>query len=829
MQSAASGRGPTLQRKVALIVVAGLMVSFGLFGFLAMQAVRESTDAAFQERLMMAQITADHIDFQLKEAIDFLQSSARGGAIDLYDGKPAPKRAALADVRAHLPVFAQQVFLVDRYGSVVVAEPSPSRLEGANVFDYVYVRRVLEGSQAEVSGAVLDPVTRTPEVVIAVPVTDASGKTTGVLAASVDIARASLASLILGLKPGRTGHTEILDGNSTVLASTDPSLVLKRSRHHDLLFSLIRQKSAAVVSHATEDEGPNSFREIVAFAPLSHASWGVSVEQNEAEALAVGHDLATRLIALGLLSLLGALVTGVVVLRSVLVPVRSLTLASERIAAGDLDGELMVSGDDEVGRLARTFETMRLRLRQSRDELDRWHRELESRVQQRTAELSCLFELSKTVASPIEIEEMLGAAVRKIVEVLGSADAAYLYLQDSERRGLVLRAWHGDLPDALVSYYLAVASLAFQSRRPVHCSTEDSQVESPGQNTPDNALVSEAPVPITCAPLLVQDRALGALLLRWGIPGANASPTNLRLVQALADQVAFAIEKANLAREAEQAAALREADRLKSLFISTITHELQSPLGFIKGYATTLLRRDGDFDERSRREFLQIISEESDSLSGLIDDLLDVSRIEAGALSVEKQPLSLSKLVHRSVEKVRGRSDAHTLLIRLPDGLPLVEADPRRLAQVLLNLLDNAIKYSPEGGPVTVSAASEGDFIVVAVADQGIGVPAEEHARVFERFFRGGAAAGVSRRGAGLGLSICRGLVEAHGGRIWLESEASRGTTVRFTLPACPGDTTVNGPPHEVEHRLAAEVKRRAGSSEAVKRLDHAPAGPASR
>lgn len=797
MQPGAPTGGHTLQRKVAIIVVAGLFVSFSLFGFLALEAVRESTQAVFQERLMMAQITADHIDFQLKEALDYLQSAARGDIADLYQGNSEPRRAALAAVRAHLPVFAQQVYLVDRNGTVLMAEPAPSTLEGANVFDYLHIQRVLEGGRAEVSGAILDPVTRKPEVALAVPVIDKAGRTVGVLGASADIARASLASLILGLKPGRTGHTQILDGNGTVLASTEPVFVLHRSRHYDLLFSLIRQKSATVVSHRAEDS-VEPYREIVAFAPLAHVPWGVSVEQDETEALAVGRDLATRLVVLGLLSLLGALATGAVVLRSVLIPVRSLTLAAERIAGGDLYGPPLTAGEDEVGRLARTFETMRIRLQQSREELDRWHRELELRVQQRTAELSCLFELSKTIASSADLDGMMRAVVRKVAEVLEPVDAAYLYLQDPVRGQLVLRAWEGDPPGDLSLRYLEVASIAFHSRRPVHCTADkgprppkerSKQGPSPRQG---GAASIQDRRPLTCVPLLTQDRSLGALLLRASLSEDGGVRADLPLVKALADQAAIAIERARLAREAEQATALREADRLKSMFISTITHELQSPLGFIKGYATTLLRPDADFDEKTSREFLQIISEESDSLSALIDDLLDVSRLEAGALPMERQPISLATLVRRAVQRVGSKSPEHRLLLRLPAKLPTVDADPRRIEQVLHNLLDNAVKYSPEGGTVTVSAAVQLGSMVVSVADQGIGIPLDEQSRVFERFYRATAAPSVSRRGVGLGLYICQGIVEAHGGNIWLESSPGSGTAVRFSLPV--GETNLRAP-----------------------------------
>lgn len=784
-----SPRSHRLQRRVAIIVVAGLLVSFALFGFLALEAVQQSTQSVFQERLMMAQITAAHIDYQLKEALDYLQSEPRAQGIDLYGGNLQAKRGALAQIRARLPIFAQQVYLVDRNGTVLLAEPSPSQLEGANMYDYVHIRRVLQGSKREVSGVILDPITRAPTIALAVPVTNASGNTVGVLGASMDIASASLASLILGLKPGQTGHTQILDGNGTVMASTEPDLVLHRSHHYDLLFSLIRQKTATVVTHATEN-GSEPLREIVAFAPLSNASWGVSVEQSESEAMAVGRDLETHLIALGVISLLGALVTSVLVLRRVLIPIESLTLASERIAAGDLGSPLAVAGDDEIGRLAFAFETMRGRLKQSRDELDRWHRELELRVRQRTAELSCLFELSKTITSSHDVDGMLRAAVRRVVEVLDSADAAYLYLEDPLRGELTLRASQDELPERLSSLFRSLASETLTSRKASWCEASglpgaslDGKLENAERwHGPEQHSLSTGM--ITCAPLLTQEKAFGALLLVGFSSDEREVSNDLAIVQALADQIAAGIERARLTQEAEQAAALREADRLKSQFVSAITHELQTPLGFIKGYATTLLRPNADFDENTRREFLQIIDEESDSLSALIDDLLDMSRIEAGALTIAKQPVQLGKLIVGAVERVKAKSSSHQFLARLPAHLQLVEADPRRVEQVLQNLLDNAVKYSPDGGEILVSASAVGDTVAVEVADNGIGIPLEDQTRVFDRFYRAAGAAAVSRRGVGLGLSICQGIVEAHGGTIRLESCPGAGTRVTFCLPA---------------------------------------------
>jgi signal transduction histidine kinase len=240
-------------------------------------------------------------------------------------------------------------------------------------------------------------------------------------------------------------------------------------------------------------------------------------------------------------------------------------------------------------------------------------------------------------------------------------------------------------------------------------------------------------------------------------------------------------------RDAEAARA--EVDRLKDEFVSSVSHELRTPLGYIKGYTTTLLRRDAKWDERQVRAFLKIIEDSSDQLEGLVDHLLDMSRISEGRLSVHPEPVALSPIVRDVARRSNVRSAEHEIKVHLPSDLPHVMADRGRVMQVLGNLLDNGIKYSPEGGAVTISAAVRGDEVEVTVRDQGIGIPADHLSAVFERFHRVSDPRVGAVRGTGLGLPICRAIVEAHGGRIWADQPADGpGAVLRFTLPVAPLD-----------------------------------------
>lgn len=226
----------------------------------------------------------------------------------------------------------------------------------------------------------------------------------------------------------------------------------------------------------------------------------------------------------------------------------------------------------------------------------------------------------------------------------------------------------------------------------------------------------------------------------------------------------------------------RQLDEMKSQLLSTVSHELRTPLASIKGFATTLLRDDVQWEPAAQREFLQIIDQESDRLGELIANLLEMSRIDAGALRIDRSWITLQETVEEAVTEMRLRSEAHQFTLDLPANLPRVCADTRRIRQVLHNLLENAIKYSPSG-EIRVSARSGANEIIVSVSDQGEGIPPDQLSRVFERFYRIGSPATRRAGGTGLGLSICKGIVEAHGGRIWAESTLGKGSTFHFSLP----------------------------------------------
>ncbi len=275
--------------------------------------------------------------------------------------------------------------------------------------------------------------------------------------------------------------------------------------------------------------------------------------------------------------------------------------------------------------------------------------------------------------------------------------------------------------------------------------------------------------------------ASGPLYVEGDLQRADGSRTSVGITYApLIDREGRLV---NLIANVRDITRFREADELKNTFISIISHELKTPVALIKGYAGTLSREDTLWEPQTVRESATIIEEEADRLTHLIDNLLDASRLQAGGLKLNRISVSIDALAARQVELLRTQTSEHTLTTDFPSPFPSVQADPARIEQVLNNLIGNAIKYSPQGGSIRVSGKATPDAVEITVSDDGIGIPIEDQTRIFERFYRADDALSRRTQGSGLGLYIAKAVVEAHGGRIWVNSAPGRGTAMTFSLP----------------------------------------------
>ncbi|HWB87370.1 MAG TPA: ATP-binding protein [Bryobacteraceae bacterium] len=278
------------------------------------------------------------------------------------------------------------------------------------------------------------------------------------------------------------------------------------------------------------------------------------------------------------------------------------------------------------------------------------------------------------------------------------------------------------------------------------------------------------------APVRLGGRPFGSLALLGPLPSGE-------MVGAIVNLVAITIEKARALEEASHAEAARQSEALKSALLDSLAHDIKTPLTSIKAAATSLLADAGG----GHRELLTIIDEEADRLNHLAAEVVAMARIEAGKLHLEKRPVPVAEIVSSALAGFAAQIQNRAVTVTVPADLPPADADPEFVENVVKQFIENALKYSPEGSPVTVSAERENEKIVIGVADRGPGIDEDERSRIFDKFFRGRRHR-FDIKGTGMGLSIAKGIVEAHGGHIWVESEPGHGSVFYFSLPTAGED-----------------------------------------
>jgi two-component system phosphate regulon sensor histidine kinase PhoR len=435
--------------------------------------------------------------------------------------------------------------------------------------------------------------------------------------------------------------------------------------------------------------------------------------------------------------------------RSLIDPLRQLTTAATRIAGGSYDLPAGVRAKNEIGVLAQAFDHMRERVGFASNAL------LEAKA---TAEnernlVNAILNSTHDGIIMFNAEQHFQMANSRWVDLFGVPSKELIGKAAADVSSLVAR----------------------QFAKP----------EEFDQTT--SALLAQ-PLQVQQRDEFEQIRPVRRILRRYSAPVYDATEQVIGRIFAYQD----------VTRE-------HQSDGLKSALISIVSHELRLPLTSIKGYARTLLMDDPPWAAKERREFLQYIDEESDKLSEMVDNLLDVSKIEAGVLQVQRHDLLMPVLIRKTVERQQSMLAGVSVTIALPDPFPVVEADGQRVEQVLYNLLDNAVKYGKAGGTVVISGSVCEHEVRITVADDGNGIPAEHAELVFERFYQVDRSLSRQAGGSGLGLSICRGIIEAHEGRIWVEPrKPGDGCAITFALPLARRQATEEVP--HLEREAAAGV-----------------------
>ena len=419
-----------------------------------------------------------------------------------------------------------------------------------------------------------------------------------------------------------------------------------------------------------------------------------------------------------------------------------------------------------------------------RDVTERKH--AEEQILQHNKELAALNGIAQTINQSLDLDNILNNALDKTLEILDIRNGI-IALLDRQDMTISLKVTRGASEKELKEISTMtleesdVSSIMGQSWEPVFLDSMTGLFDFIPEKAKHMAIeqdISSAMI----VPLKARGEVVG-LMCAFTRNEHVFTPEEQELLVTIGHQIGTAIENAQLMEEASRAEALEELDQLRTELLASVSHELRTPLTSIKGLASTLTQPDIEWDEDTQRDFLKIIDRESDILTHIIEDLMQMSQMEAGIMKMDKAQSTISAIVKQLSANLTSLVIKHQFQIEIPRRMPMVYVDQIRIGQVITNLVSNAAAYSEEGTNIILEAKRVNSDVVVSVTDQGIGISSQHIDKVFDRFYR--LESGLARRrgGTGLGLSICKGIVEDHGGKIWVTSKLGKGSKFSFSLP----------------------------------------------
>jgi signal transduction histidine kinase len=591
--------------------------------------------------------------------------------------------------------------------------------------------------------------------------------------------------LVSQIKVGRKGRAYVVDAQARLVAHPDISLVLRKLD----LSSLAQVRVARAVGETLPDplQVANDIegrRVLTAYAPIAPLDWLVFVELPVDEAYeplyaTIGRTGLLLLAALGL-----AFLAGMFLARTMVVPIQALRAGAARIGSGDLGQRISVKTGDELEGLADQFNEMAGRLQDSYTDLEKKVEIRTRELAQSVSELRALGEVSQAVNSTLDLQNVLPTIVTKAVELSG-ADSGGIYVFDDLKQEFLLRATHG-MDQAMIAELLKQrigldnSFVGIRQGEPIHI--PDIREEPPN---PINAIILRAGYRAQlAAPLTQRGQIVGLLVVRRREPGRFAKGT-VDLIKTFAAQSGLAMQNARLFSEIDEKSHQLEVEsKHKSQFLANMSHELRTPLNAIIGYTELILDNIyGETPERMR-QVIERVQTNGRHLLGLINDVLDLTKIEAGQLTLSLADYSLKEVVDGVIIALEPLAVEKRLAFKayVPARLPTGHGDERRISQVLLNLVGNAIKFTDKGEVAIKASEANGSF-TVAVCDSGPGISQSDQARIFGEFQQADNSSTRRKGGTGLGLSIAKQIIEMHNGRIWVESDVGKGSTFFFSLP----------------------------------------------
>jgi signal transduction histidine kinase len=591
--------------------------------------------------------------------------------------------------------------------------------------------------------------------------------------------------VVNAIRVGQGGFSYVVDSEGSLIAHPDISLVLQKTD----LRQLNHVKAAVQAKQDEEELSPLAHdlrgREVLsAHAPIRTLAWNVFVELPLAEAFAPLYDTIVRTGILLLASVAISILATVLLARRLVRPIQAIQAGAQSIGAGHLDQRIEVNTGDELESLAEQFNKMALDLKAS-------YTGLERKVDERTAELTeslnqqtAIAEILRVISTtPTDVTPVLEAVTQRAAQLCDAPDAR-LFLVDGEQLRTV--AGFGEFNGPAESLPLTrdlVVGRAILDQTVIHIEDLAAMLDDfPAARGVQQQFGNRTTLAV---PLVRENKAFGVILMRRR-EVRPFTEKQIELVKTFADQATIAIENVRLFNEIQdKGRQLELANKHKSEFLANMSHELRTPLNAVIGFSEVLGERMfGELNDK-QAEYVTDIHDSGKHLLSLINDILDLSKVEAGRMELDVTTFDLPDAIRNSLTLIGERAARHGIAVasQVDPGIGELSGDERKFKQILLNLLSNAVKFTPGGGSVTVAARRVEGMIEVSVADTGIGIAAEDQAAVFEEFRQVGTDYTKKAQGTGLGLALTRKFVELHGGRIWVTSEPGKGTTFTFTLP----------------------------------------------
>ncbi len=524
-----------------------------------------------------------------------------------------------------------------------------------------------------------------------------------------------------------------------------------------------------------------SFKEIIDLYIYRPLLWNLKTSR-EAFLMALTH---VQIQALFLMILTGLLVflASVIVSRAIAESLRSVSKGMGRVSGGDFSFKLRQESNDEIGDVIKYFNEMSGEIKRSREIMEKWNRELEIKVAERTEDLRTLYYVSKAVGSSLDLELLIDRAIEYLLPIMKAEVYAMLLPGEKAkfsarvRRGIDLKSIEIEEGKGLLGETLHRKEILYSENIADDPRCQENWYKDLGLKS------------MVVAPLRTKGKTEGILIIGNRGERRYFEEREINLLATVSDQLAIAIENVGIyEKEKEAVARLTELDRIKNEFISMISHELRTPVTAADGYVSLFLTGGVGPITEDQKKCLKIVKENDQRLLALINRLLDFSKIETGRFSIRRELVSMHEVIRfiADIMKLQLEKKTAKLRLRLEAKHDKFMGDQDRMGEVLINLIENALKFGREGTPlkIEVSTKDAGDFIQVAVSDNGIGIEAEHLEKIFNKFYQTEETLTRKVGGVGLGLSIVKEIIGNHRGRIWAESKGKeKGAEFIFTVP----------------------------------------------